>query len=264
MAGVSSSQFSFVCCLLFLFLFMIISETRAQPSYFLNHFCDNDKGNFTANSTYHANLNTLLSNLTSNVEIDYGFYNSSYGQNSEKVNAIGLCRGDVKPGECRHCLNMSTALLTRLCPNQKEAISYHDKCMLRYSNRTIFGVVETWPSFYMWNANNATDVEQFNQVLGNLMRNLTSIAASGDSRRKYAAANAYASNFQTIYGAVQCTPDLSDQDCNDCLVGAISEISSCCGGKRGGRVARPSCNIRYENYRFYGEPVTADAPAPSL
>ena len=36
-----------------------------------------DKGNYTNNSTNKANLNHLLSTLTSNTEIDYGFYNSS-------------------------------------------------------------------------------------------------------------------------------------------------------------------------------------------
>lgn len=258
MAVVFFRHHSFICCV----LLIIISQASAQPS-FLSHFCDNTKGNFTANSTYQTNLNTLLSNLTSDTKINYGFYNSSYGQNTDKVNAIGLCRGDVKPRECRLCLNFSKALLTQLCPNQKEAISYHDNCMLRYTNRSIFGVMETSPYTYTWNTRNATDVDQFNQVLGNLLRNLTPVAASGDSRLKYATGNASASNFETIFGLVQCTPDLSEKDCNDCLVGAISEISSNLSGKIGGRVLRPSCNIRYEIYRFYGERTMAYAPAPS-
>ncbi|CAJ1977293.1 unnamed protein product [Sphenostylis stenocarpa] len=261
MAGVvSCKQNSFVCGLLF--LFMITSQASAQNSFVS---CDNNKGNYTADSTYHTNLNTLLSTLTSNTQIDYGFYNFSYGQNSDKVNAIGLCRGDVEPDECRSCLNDARHNLTQLCPNQKEAILYHEKCMLRYSNRSIFGLLEINPSYYMFNINNATDVYRFNQVLSNLMRILTGVAASGDSRRKYAAGNTVASNNQTIYGAVQCTPDLTQQDCYLCLVGAIAEIPTCCGGKIGARVGRPSCNIRYENYSFYQEPtVYAPAPAPSL
>ena len=48
----------------------------AQPN-FKNSFVRLDKGNCTRNSTYKANLNHLLSTLTSNTEIDYGFYNSS-------------------------------------------------------------------------------------------------------------------------------------------------------------------------------------------
>jgi len=254
MASVIPS-WSFVCCL----LFIVISQASAQYNFVS---CDNNKGNYTADSTYQTNLNTLLSNLTSDTQINYGFYNFSYGQNSDTVNAIGLCRGDVKPDECRSCLNDARDNLTQLCPNQKEAILYHDKCMLRYSNRSIFALMETEPSYYMYNMNNATEVYQFNQVLMNLMRILTGMAASGDSRLKYAAANAAASNSQTIYGVVQCTPDLSQQECYRCLVGAIAEIPTCCSGRIGGRVGRPSCNIRYENYSFYDAP-TAYAPAPA-
>ncbi|CAJ1977291.1 unnamed protein product [Sphenostylis stenocarpa] len=256
---VSSRLHSYACCL----LFIIISQASAQPS-FVNHFCVSDEGRFAANSTYGTNLKTLLSNLTSNTQIDYGFYNLSYGENSDRVNGIGMCRGDVKPDECRSCINNSRVLLTQLCPNQKEAIGWYDKCMLRYSNRSIFGLMETSPLFYTLELVNATDVDQFNQVLENLLRNLTGIAsASGDSHRKYAAGNASAPNIETIYSVVQCTPDLSQQDCNRCLVEAASRIEN--SGKISGRVATPSCNIRYENYSFYDQPsTTADAPAPSL
>jgi len=256
MAAVVSSR-SFVCCVLFLFI--VVSQASAQYNYVS---CDNNGGNYTADSTYQTNLNTLLSNLTSNTQINYGFYNFSYGENSDTVNAIGLCRGDVEPDECRSCLSDARDNLTQLCPNQKEAILYHDRCMLRYSNRSIFGLMETQPSYYMLNVNNATEVYQFNQVLNNLLRILTGMAASGDSRRKYAAANAGASNYQTIYGVVQCTPDLPQQECYRCLVGAIAEISACCSSRIGARVGRPSCNIRYENYSFYEPTEYAPAPAP--
>ncbi|XP_061353857.1 cysteine-rich receptor-like protein kinase 44 isoform X2 [Gastrolobium bilobum] len=254
MARVSWRLFTFLCCL----LFMIISQTSAQP----NHLCSNDKGNYTANSTYQTNLNTLLSNLTSNTEINYGFYNFSYGQDSEKVNAIGLCRGDLKPDDCRSCLNDSRGNLTQICPNQKEAIVWLEKCMLRYSNRSIFGILETIPTIYAWNVNNATDADQINQELVKLIDNLKGSAASGDSRRKYAADDALALNFQPIYGLVQCTPDLSWQNCTDCLDMIIKQIRICCTDKIGGRVIGPSCNIRYELTRFYDPTPMLDPGTP--
>ena len=99
---------------------ILIVQAIAQPP-FLYNFCL-DKGNYTRNSTYQENLNDLLSSLTSNPKIDYGFYNKSYGQNPDKVYALGLCRGDVKPEVCRSCLNNATNLLPLLCPYQKEAI----------------------------------------------------------------------------------------------------------------------------------------------
>lgn len=216
-------------------------------------FCENKEGNYTANSTYNTNLNTLLSSLSSHTEINYGFYNFSYGQNPDKVNAIGLCRGDVKPHECRSCLNDSRVTIKQFCPNQKEALLWLNtsKCMLRYSPRSIFGIMEIEPSQSLMNINNVTEPDMFRQALLNLVRNLKGVAASGDSRRKYATDNVTAASFQTIYGMAECTPDLSEKDCNDCLDGAISKIPTCCQDKIGGRVLRPSCNIRLESASFY-------------
>ncbi|XP_027364938.1 cysteine-rich receptor-like protein kinase 25 [Abrus precatorius] len=257
------SKMPIFLCLLFILIF--ISQTNAQPK-FLYYFCIDDNGNYTANSTYQNNLNTLLSNFSSNTQIDYGFYNFSYGHDSDKVNAIGLCRGDVKPNDCRSCFNDSKVLLTKLCPNQKEAIGWYDNCMLRYSNRSIFNRNENSPGFYMRNNGNATDVNQFNQVLRDLLGSLISKASSGDSKRKFAAANMTGPGFQTIYGLVQCTPDLSEQQCSSCLVGAMSEIPQCCDSKKGGRIGRPSCNFRYEIYPFYDltNVEILQAPAPTV
>ncbi|XP_054792812.1 cysteine-rich receptor-like protein kinase 10 [Prosopis cineraria] len=224
--------------------------------------CFNDRGNYTNTSTYQSSFNILVSELTSNTQIDYGFYNFSHGQSPDRVSLIGLCRGDVKPNECRSCLNNASILVPKSCPNRKEAMGGYDECFLRYSNRSIFGVMETDVSIYLWNPNNATDVENYNKVVSDLLGRLRIKAAAGDSLGKYAAANESAGNFQTAFGAVQCTLDLSEQECSDCLTAAISEIPKCCSTKTGGRVIKPSCNIRYENYRFF-EPVAEDSPPPS-
>ncbi|KHN01545.1 Cysteine-rich receptor-like protein kinase 29 [Glycine soja] len=247
MTGVSSM-------LLFFLFVKLISQASAQ----IVVICDYSKvGNYTADSTYNTNLNTLLSTLSSNTEINYGFYNFSHGQSPDRVNAIGLCRGDVEPDECRSCLNYARSNLTQDCPNQKEAIIQHRKCMLRYSNRTIFGNPEVQPCTCLRNLSNVMYGDEFKQVLANLMRNLKGVAASGDSRRKYATDNVTTGNFETIYGLVQCTPDLSETQCNDCLDGTI-----CCNDKVGALVVRPSCNIRYEVYRFYEQTTVLDPEIP--
>ncbi|WVY97536.1 hypothetical protein V8G54_029687 [Vigna mungo] len=247
--GCSDYVMGAVSCMLLFFLCCLIPEASGQD---VLQTCDNNNGNYTANSTYSTNLNTLLSTLSSNTEINYGFYNFSHGQNADRVNAIGLCRGDVEPNQCRSCLKDAGGNITQLCPNQKQATIYYENCMLRYSNGSIFGILDSNPDFYMWNQNNATEAAEFNQVLQNLLRELKDKAASGDSRRKYATDNDTTTNFQAIYGLVQCTPDLTQTQCNDCLDVAISQIPICCNDKRGGRVLGPSCNIRYEDYRFYG------------
>ncbi|KAJ9690112.1 hypothetical protein PVL29_012655 [Vitis rotundifolia] len=244
----------------FLTLHLLAVTVLAQPD-FLYHFCVENVGNYTSNSTYKANLNTLLSSLPSDNAIDYGFYNFSAGQNSDRVNAIGLCRGDVTPDECRSCLNESRLKLTELCPNQKEAIGWFDNCMLRYSNRSIFSTEEDLPAFTMHNSNNFSNGDEFDQPLGNLFASLKSKAASGDSRYKFATAEVNVSSFQNIYALVQCTPDLSELSCSNCIEKAINGVPGCCDRKQGGRVVKPSCNIRFESYRFY-DFTAANAPPP--
>ncbi|KAG6641678.1 hypothetical protein CIPAW_09G091400 [Carya illinoinensis] len=245
----------------------IFSQAVAQPA-FLYHSClDDDRDNYISNSTYKANLNHLLHSIsnTSTEIISNGFYNSSYGQNINEVHAIGLCRGDVQLDVCRGCLYNASYLLPELCSDHKEAIGWYDHCMLRYSNRSILGVVETSPNFTMWDVNNVSSnyADQFFEAVRRLLKGLRSQAAAQYSLRKFASGNAAVSNFKTIYALVQCTPDLSEQECNDCLLGASEGIPRCCDGKEGGRIARPSCDVRFEVYPFYNSTTNSPPPAHS-
>ncbi|QHO53162.1 Cysteine-rich receptor-like protein kinase [Arachis hypogaea] len=184
------------------------------------------EGSYTTNSTYHTNLNTLTSNILNNKEIDYGFYNVSYGEYPNRVYTIGLYRGDIKQEQCRTCLNQSKANLTAVCPNRKVAIGwYNDElCMLRYLNRRIFDWMDNGPAYYKKSDKNAMDLNEFNTKLNDLLNGLKSKASSGDSRLKYA-----------------CTPDLSREDCDNCIAQSIERISKdCCKDSMRGKVIRPS------------------------
>lgn len=267
-----SSRFllMFLSFILFVMIIMI-PQTLAQSGYpaFLYNFCINDKGNYTANSTYQENLKTLLSSLPTSNGNGYGFYNLSYsgGESSEdRVYAIGLCRGDVQPDDCRSCLNDSSYALSEHCSNKKEAIGWYENCMFHYSNRSIYGITETRPTYYLGNTKNVSlsIVDGFNQALRKLLVSLQSEAASGGSLRKFAIGNASAPGSITIYALVQCTPDLLERDCNDCLDDAFGEIPSCCDGKIGGGLVRPSCNFRYENYSFFDATTVPPLPSPPL
>ncbi|KAL4357950.1 hypothetical protein HN51_029269 [Arachis hypogaea] len=99
---------------------------------------------------------------------------------------------------------------------------------LRYSDSAIFGHKELLPMYYSVEEKNKTQVDKFNEVLNNLLENLKSKAASGDSRRKYGVGSASVGPRNiTIYGVVQCTPDLSEKECDDCLVESIQLLPTC-------------------------------------
>ncbi|CAL5412044.1 unnamed protein product [Camellia sinensis] len=155
--------------LLFLSLILtnLVGLTIAQPDLLFNSCTETS--NYTSNSTYQTNLNTLLSSLSSNTD-KYGFYSSSVGENSDRVNAIVLCRGDVQLETCRSCINNATSKLIQVCPNQKEAIGWYELCMLRYSNNYINGTVTDNPPFFQPNPNYVTNtsLDQFNNDLRTL------------------------------------------------------------------------------------------------
>ncbi|KAL5774741.1 hypothetical protein ACOSP7_012298 [Xanthoceras sorbifolium] len=120
----------------------------------------------------------------------------------------------------------------------------------------------------MWNPRNVSSVDQFNQVLRTLLESLRSRAASGSSLRKFASGNATAPDFKMLYALVQCTPDLSKEECSDCLIELTGHIPRCCDRKQGGRVIGPSCNLRFEAYCFYAptadDELTPPSPPPLL
>ena len=71
----------------------------------------------------------------------------------------------------------------------------------------------------MYNMDNVSDVNNFNQVLKTLLDGLTNRAASSNSLCKFAIhSSTTTENNQTIYALVQCTPDFSKQDRSNCLV----------------------------------------------
>ncbi|KAH7569090.1 hypothetical protein JRO89_XS06G0103600 [Xanthoceras sorbifolium] len=122
--------------------------------------------------------------------------------------------------------------------------------------------MEVAPRYRMINLENVTSLDQFNQVLRSLLDGLRSKAASGGSLLKFATGNTSAPDFKTLYGLVQCTPDLSELQCNDCLDTIAGRIPDCCNGKEGATIEAPSCKLRYEINRFY-HPSADELTPPS-
>lgn len=223
-------------------------------------YCWNCISDVNASTAYKQNLNTLLASFLSKTNNNYGFYNSSFGQNSERVNAIALCRGDVAPNECRDCVNETSSRLLTNCPGRKEAIIWGELCTVRYSDTPIFYRKEESPFKLLPSPNPTADPEKYRNVLDPLLERLRSHASSGDSLRKFADGYRRVPDEEDIYGFLQCTPDLTHRECSDCLLNSTLQIPGCCGGRSGARVLKPSCSLRYEYGPFYN--VTAFGALP--
>ncbi|KAF3954992.1 hypothetical protein CMV_019738 [Castanea mollissima] len=213
-------------------LIILVNPTiNAQRDPYVLHECSTT-GNVTSNSTFRANLNSLISTLSSNTQIDYGFYNFTAGEGTNKVYATGLCRADLSPTDCRSCVNMSAHELLQLCPTQKEGVMWYMNCTARYSNNSIFGVMETKPTRSL-RSGNVSNLTEFNAVLKPLFYDLRVRASAGE------------------------------MDCSNCLVDAQNYIQGCCSRSSGLRILAPSCNLRIETNQFYDSTLVQSPPSLS-
>ncbi|KAJ6367561.1 hypothetical protein OIU78_000180 [Salix suchowensis] len=228
------NSLKFYIILLSLLNIAIIILAQEDANY-LTHTCENATTS-TMNSTYRVNLNLVLSSLASNATRNNinGFYNTSFGQNSDQVYGLFICRGDVSNTACQNCVTFAT----------KD--------------------VDQNPFWYMWNAQNTTyEPQRFNNLVATSVNDCATQAASAPpGAKKFAVNQTYIDGFQNIYSLAQCTPDLSSFDCNTCLRAVIAGLPSCCSSKIGGRVFAPSCYIRYEITEFYNATAVAVESLP--
>uniref|UniRef100_A0A6N2NKX5 Gnk2-homologous domain-containing protein n=1 Tax=Salix viminalis TaxID=40686 RepID=A0A6N2NKX5_SALVM len=185
-------------------LLSLVIITQAQDPTSLSQYCPNTN-TFTRNSTYQANLNLLLSSLSSNSTRNNinGFYNVSAGKDPDEVYGMFLCRGDVSNSVCRNCVNFATKDVLEKCPNETVAIIWYDddaaenhkgirptmydsatcstsdECVLRYSNRNIFSTVDQDATVLLSSPNNVTaQPESFNQLVETTIYDIAARAAS--------------------------------------------------------------------------------------
>lgn len=264
--GIDKPFWKFSMILAFLSVLSFLYLARAYDPTYLYHFCPNTT-TFTRNSVYQSNLNLLLSNISSNAtrgnKFLNGFYIATVGQEPNKVYGMFLCRGDQTTSACKNCVNFATSDVTRRCPVEKETVIWYDECLLRYSNDFFFSTMSTEPIIMLSNSQNVTKdpsntTKILDQEVWNLMNKTSNEAL--DSPKMFGTAKENSTDFQTLYSLAQCSPDLSRGDCSSCIRQAIPNLVTCCSEKQGGRVLYPSCNIRYELYRFYDETLT---PAPT-
>ncbi|CAN7071344.1 unnamed protein product, partial [Brassica oleracea var. botrytis] len=141
-------------------------------------------------------------------------------------------------------------------PSTREVTLYYEECMLRYSNGNILSTLNANGEFSMENTQSITsNLVRFTELVLSTMNQAATVASN--SSRKFDTVNAF-TDFQTLHGLVQCTPDLTSQDCLDRIINQLPT------DRIGGRVMVPSCFSRFELYLFYNEAAADRTPQPQL
>ncbi|KAL5567108.1 hypothetical protein UlMin_030272 [Ulmus minor] len=232
-----SKPISLVFCFFLILFFHAANSVAPAPTVGpLYHSCFSNE-NFTKNSSFDANLNSLLNHLSIKVPLT-GFNVSSTDKDQSQVYGLGLCRGDVLKENCKTCVIDASKELQKSCPYSKRAIVWYDNCLVKYSDEYFFGQIDNSNKFALLNVK---DVENSTSFNANVKKLLSCLSYKAFTTSKYG-------KDGKLYGLAQCTRDLNGANCKKCLDVAISEIPNCCSGKRGGRVVGGSCNVRYELY----------------
>ncbi|XP_010433929.1 PREDICTED: cysteine-rich receptor-like protein kinase 11 [Camelina sativa] len=222
--------------------------------------CKENRGTFIPNSSYDVNRRLILSSLPSNVTAQEGlYYNGSIGQEPNRVYAVGMCIPGSTSEDCSDCIKKASDEFLKNCPNQTEAYSWPGDptlCYVRCSNTSFPGSAELDPQFLLFNTGNInSNLTEFTTIWEGLMARMIATASAekstpSSSDNHYTADSTALTPIRKIYALMQCTPDLSSRDCENCLRQSAIDYQSCCGQRQGGVVMRPSCFLRWDLYTY--------------
>ncbi|THG01123.1 hypothetical protein TEA_025899 [Camellia sinensis var. sinensis] len=214
--------------------------------------------NNTSKTKFKANLNTLLTSLSSKSAL-HSFYNDSFNG----IFSLYLCRGDLTIDQCQNCVVNASQGIRQRCPSDEQAIIWFEQCMLRYSDTNFFGLEQTDMKIFMWNVENNTSPND--PDVNTLALMYTLISKAPYTETMYGADVSVVGNASEYrYGLVQCSRDISSGGCSHCLGQLMDDIQMCCKGKKGWRILTPSCYLRYEQYPFFAQQLAPPVLAPPV
>lgn len=226
-----------------------------------SHYCND--ASYTTGSAFDSNLKTVLNRLVQDTP-QTGFNTSMFGQSPDQVYGLLQCRGDATFDQCKICsLNATTTIgQNQSCGNAVGARIWLDSCFLRYENYNFLGELDDSYGWYVYKINNVSNPDAFNAALGDLISKLSADAAYGSSWNRYASGLTNDSFFPKIYALVQCTRDISTDDCTACLSNVIRDILKSYPGNEGVMALMGSCLVGYETYLFFNSTVLPPPPPP--
>ncbi|XP_042510992.1 plasmodesmata-located protein 8-like [Macadamia integrifolia] len=223
-----------------LILLSSFSAHQVKAYIFIYGGCSQEK--YQPNSPFEANLNSLLSSITSSgSQSDFNSFAIGNGTStSPDTAAYGLyqCRGDFKTTECASCTLNAVSQISLLCPYCRGASLQLDGCFVRYESFDFLGKLDTNLMFKKCSRSTTNDPEFFRRrddVLADLQ------TATGFR----------VTTLGLVEGIAQCLGDLSSTDCSSCLSEAVSKLKNVCGAAAASEVYLAKCYAKYWASGYY-------------
>ncbi|KAL6621303.1 hypothetical protein ACP70R_033735 [Stipagrostis hirtigluma subsp. patula] len=215
-------------------------------------------------SIYLLNLRDLGANLSRDARVS-GFAIGSAGvPPDEVVYGLVLCRGDHRGAACAGDLLAAFNDVTdggNPCRYHKDATIYYGRHIIRFTNNGYLLSSLTnepeWPGGNMDYVPWANAAGQFMDRVLSLLNRVADMAAAINSTNRYATGKEGIGEqgVKLVYGLVQCTPDLTGEQCRKCLDRLIRlmppHLVSSSGILVGWRIVGVRCNLRFEKELFF-------------
>ncbi|XP_048596741.1 putative cysteine-rich receptor-like protein kinase 39 [Brassica napus] len=217
-----------------------------------------------SNSSYFQNRHSLFSTLASKVVANGGFYNASLGKNPNRVYALVLCARGYEQQACISCVEKVTQEIQTSCPNRMNSFHWdnddgdHVSCLVRTSNQSTFKNFQLVPAVIYpspLTMEPSKDMTLFSKQWEATVNRTVQAATEAKNisvLQYYSAVEAEFTEFPNVYMLMQCTPDITSQDCKICLEKSGTYFKKQFWGRQGGEVSRPSCVFRWDLYAFHG------------
>ncbi|CAA7054335.1 unnamed protein product [Microthlaspi erraticum] len=227
------------------------------------------------NSSYVQNRNNLFSTLPDKVKANGELYNASLGKIPDRVYALVLCARGYEQNACIDCVELATQSIQTNCLNRTDSFRWgkdgedNASCLVRSSNHTTFGKLELSPANIYPHPlgidpfRNMTLFQREWDAMVNRTVEAATEANTSTVLKYYGALRAEFTEFPDVFMLMQCTPDITSQDCKRCLGACVRLYKSQYWGRQGGEVNRPSCLFRWDLYPFqnaFGNVPRSPAP----
>ncbi|XP_020585409.1 cysteine-rich repeat secretory protein 55-like [Phalaenopsis equestris] len=232
--------------LLFLFLFLVSFPIATLGAVSLPiQQCGK---NFTENNILQTSINNLLLDMVAKSSLN-GYAISSYASDScQTIYGLTQCQGDLSREACSTCITNAAQNIRSACPNAAISRAWQENCFLHYDTENFIGKLDKYFANVWYSFDASVNFKIFERAAGELMGEVMEETVRG--REKFGFGESYVNENLTVYGMAQCTRDLGEHACNECMKNALEIISFYCVGKTGCRVFGSSCVVRYETYKF--------------
>lgn len=241
--------------------------------------CDTRRGNYSAGSTYEANLLDIITALQGNATSSSDLFAAgSVSAAPNTVYGLMLCRADLSSNDCFDCGTLASRDVQRVCNRSSEVVLCYNQCYIRLSDKDFLSSTNNSGEEPLMSSANITssDVAGYDGAVTGLL-NATVRYAVDNSTRLFATGQWVGPDpgFPNIYSMAQCAPDLSPALCRRCLDDLLSQWwKEFPRNVQGARIAGTRCNLRAELDTFYtgsamltlqnGTVAPAPAPAPDI